>query len=102
MSEQSSERDAQKSSDTGVEGQIMYPEAQVDPERAGQYAAGKVDTLYPDEGAKDNAERHQQEIDTGDDRGDIAAQPREVYESGQEGQTEQSASQRAESSRKLP
>lgn len=33
---------------SGVEGQIEYPEQTVDAERAGAFAAGKVDSLDPD------------------------------------------------------
>lgn len=34
----------------GIKGQIIYdPPETVDAARAGAYAAGKVDTLYPDE-----------------------------------------------------
>jgi hypothetical protein len=33
----------------GVEGQIMYPEPNVDAERAAAFAAGKVDTLEPED-----------------------------------------------------
>ena len=33
----------------GIEGQIIYPDVEVDAERAAAFAAGKVDTLHPDE-----------------------------------------------------
>jgi hypothetical protein len=33
----------------GIEGQIQYPEAEVDAERAAAYAAGKEEFLYPDD-----------------------------------------------------
>lgn len=32
----------------GISGQILYPEVEVDAERAGAYAAGDVETLYDD------------------------------------------------------
>jgi hypothetical protein len=35
--------------DAGVPGQIEYPERVVDAERAGEFAAGKVDTLEPED-----------------------------------------------------
>jgi hypothetical protein len=34
--------------DAGVPGQIQYPDRVVDAERAGAFAAGKVDTLEPE------------------------------------------------------
>lgn len=39
----------------GIPGQIMYPEVNVDAERAAAFAAGKVDSLDPDDedGEKD-------------------------------------------------
>lgn len=51
--------------DTGVPGQIMYPEVVVDAERAGEYAAGKVDTLDPDDESerRTDRERIQDDID---------------------------------------
>jgi hypothetical protein len=33
----------------GIEGQIIYPDAEVDAERAGAWVAGKEDTLYEDD-----------------------------------------------------
>jgi len=35
--------------DAGVPGQIMYPEREVDAERAAAFASGKVDTLEPED-----------------------------------------------------
>jgi hypothetical protein len=35
--------------DAGVPGQILYPDREVDAERAAAYAAGKEDLLYEDE-----------------------------------------------------
>jgi hypothetical protein len=48
----------------GIPGQIMYPEVEVDAERAGEYAAGKVDTLDPDAEERTERERIQDDIDT--------------------------------------
>jgi hypothetical protein len=48
MSENESEDNTQVA-DAGVPGQILYPERVVDAERAGAFAAGKVDTLEPEE-----------------------------------------------------
>jgi len=43
----------------GIPGQILYPEVEVDAERAGAFVAGKEDTLYPeteaDEGDSEDA-----------------------------------------------
>jgi hypothetical protein len=39
----------------GIEGQLIYPDREVDAARAGEFAAGKVDTLYEDEAADDEA-----------------------------------------------
>jgi len=33
----------------GIEGQIIYPDREVDAERAGEWVAGKADSLYPDD-----------------------------------------------------
>ena len=33
----------------GIEGQILYPDAEVDAERAAAYAGGKEDSLYDDQ-----------------------------------------------------
>lgn len=35
--------------DAGVPGQIQYPDREVDAERAGEFAAGKVETLEPED-----------------------------------------------------
>jgi hypothetical protein len=35
--------------DAGVPGQIQYPDREVDAERAAAFAAGKVDSLEPEE-----------------------------------------------------
>lgn len=35
--------------DAGVPGQIMYPDREADAARAGEYAAGKRDTLYEED-----------------------------------------------------
>ena len=48
MSENESEDNTQVA-DAGVPGQILYPERIVDAERAAAFAAGKVDTLEPEE-----------------------------------------------------
>jgi hypothetical protein len=37
----------------GIKGQLVYPDRVVDAERAGLYAAGKVDTLDPDDSLDD-------------------------------------------------
>ena len=42
---------------SGVPGQIEYPEVVVDAERAGEYAAGKVDTLDPDDESEQRTDR---------------------------------------------
>lgn len=47
----------------GIPGQLMYPDKDVDAERAGQFAAGKVDTLDPNEEEKSDRERIQDDID---------------------------------------
>ena len=64
---------------SGVPGQIVYPDVVVDAERAGEYAAGKVDTLDPDDESEqrtdreriqddiDNYPRDEEEIDEDDD-----------------------------------
>lgn len=39
----------------GIAGQIQYPEAEVDAERAAAFASGKVDTLYDPEDDPRNA-----------------------------------------------
>ena len=51
MSETTNEesQDNTQVADAGVPGQIQYPERIVDPERAGAFVAGKVDTLEPEE-----------------------------------------------------
>jgi len=33
----------------GIPGQIVYPDREVDAERAGEWVAGKADSLYPDD-----------------------------------------------------
>jgi hypothetical protein len=38
----------------GIPGQIQYPDVEVDAERAGEWVAGKADSLYPDD---ENGER---------------------------------------------
>ena len=44
------EPEAEEAEDSsGVPGQIMYPEPEVDAERAAAFAAGKVDTLEPED-----------------------------------------------------
>jgi hypothetical protein len=48
----------------GVPGQIMYPEVEVDAERAAAFAGGKVDTLDPDAEERTDRERIQDDIDT--------------------------------------
>lgn len=40
----------------GVEGQIQYPEHEVDAERAAGFAGGKYDTLEPEEDEEDSEE----------------------------------------------
>jgi hypothetical protein len=47
MSEETPEETTEDSS--GVPGQIMYPEVEVDAERAGEFVAGKVDSLVPED-----------------------------------------------------
>lgn len=47
----------------GVPGQIMYPEVEVDAERAAAFAGGKVDTLDPDAEERTPRERIQDDID---------------------------------------
>lgn len=41
----------------GIEGQILYPDPEVDAERAAGFAAGKYDTLYPEDN-DDNGTGH--------------------------------------------
>jgi hypothetical protein len=43
----------------GIEGQIIYPDRTVDAERAGEFAAGKVDTLEPED--EEQAEQDKEE-----------------------------------------
>lgn len=50
----------------GVPGQIEYPDASVDAERAAAFAAGKVDTLYEDDEDKSDREKIQDDIDNYD------------------------------------
>lgn len=52
--------------DAGVPGQILYPEREVDAERAGEFAAGKVDTLDPDAEERTDRERIQDDLDNYD------------------------------------
>jgi len=52
--------------DAGVPGQIEYPDASVDAERAAAFAAGKVDTLYEDDEGKSDREKIQDDIDNYD------------------------------------
>jgi hypothetical protein len=52
--------------DAGVPGQIMYPEREVDAERAGEFAAGKVDTLEPEDEADEADEEAAAEADEED------------------------------------
>jgi hypothetical protein len=40
----------------GVPGQILYPEREVDAERAAAFAGGKVDSLEPEEDEEDSEE----------------------------------------------
>jgi hypothetical protein len=47
MSEQSTEEEYEN---PGIEGQIQYPPIEVDAERAGNFAAGKEEFLYPEDG----------------------------------------------------
>jgi hypothetical protein len=49
---------------SGVPGQIQYPEVEVDAARAGEFVAGKVDTLDPDAEERTERERIQDDIDT--------------------------------------
>jgi hypothetical protein len=42
--------------DAGVPGQIQYPDRVVDAERAAAFAAGKVDTLEPEEESDEEEE----------------------------------------------
>jgi hypothetical protein len=46
--------------DAGVPGQIQYPEREVDAERAGEFAAGKVETLEPED-EEDEAEEEEED-----------------------------------------
>lgn len=43
----------------GIPGQILYPPTDVDAERAGEYAAGKVDTLEDEDPDEDDEAREQ-------------------------------------------
>lgn len=43
----------------GIPGQIVYEDPAVDAERAGEYAAGKVDTLEDDDPDEDDEAREQ-------------------------------------------
>lgn len=67
----------------GIEGQIIYPDREVDAERAAAFAAGKVDTLNPDEdkdesGWQNPADRPEEELtDDDDDDDEVRAQKRE-------------------------
>ena len=54
--------------DAGVPGQIAYPDREVDAERAAAFAAGKVDTLDPDEEERTDRERIQDDLDNYHDR----------------------------------
>jgi hypothetical protein len=47
--------------DAGVPGQILYPERVVDAERAGNFAAGKVDTLEPEDEEDEDEEEEEEE-----------------------------------------
>lgn len=40
--------DTTQVADAGIEGQIQYPDREVDAERAAAFAAHKVDSLHPD------------------------------------------------------
>lgn len=40
----------------GIAGQILYPEPQVDAARAGEFVAGKVDSLEPEEASDETEE----------------------------------------------
>lgn len=42
----------------GIKGQLIYPDRKVDAERAGLYAAGKVDTLDPDDDLDQDVNPH--------------------------------------------
>jgi hypothetical protein len=59
-------RDNTQVEDAGVPGQIEYPDASVDAERAAAFAAGKVDTLYEDDEDKSDREKIQDDIDNYD------------------------------------
>lgn len=63
----------------GVPGQIMYPEVEVDAERAAAFAGGKVDTLDPDAEERTPRERIQDDIDnySRDDEEDAAKEDEE-------------------------
>jgi hypothetical protein len=43
--------------DAGVPGQIQYPDREVDAERAAAFAAGKVDSLEPEDESDDEDEK---------------------------------------------
>jgi len=49
MSEQEPEVDETAEEVSGAPGQIVFPEPEVDAERAAAFAAGKVETLEPEE-----------------------------------------------------
>jgi hypothetical protein len=53
MSENEAEDNTQVA-DAGVPGQIQYPDREVDAERAAAFAAGKVDSLEPEEDAEED------------------------------------------------
>lgn len=52
--------------DAGVPGQIQYPDRAVYAERAAAFAAGKEDTLYPEEDEPEDSGRQVRATDTGD------------------------------------
>ena len=57
--------------DAGVPGQIQYPDRTVYAERAAAFAAGKVDTLYPEEETGDRQVYNTlPERETGDETGE--------------------------------
>jgi len=57
--------------DAGVPGQIQYPDREVYAERAAAFAAGKVDTLYPEEETGDRQVYNTlPERETGDETGE--------------------------------
>jgi hypothetical protein len=58
--------DSTQVADAGVPGQIQYHDREVDAERAGNFAAGKVDTLNPTDEEDNDLRRsaHQRDIDS--------------------------------------